>query len=840
MKKSIFFVLVIVIAAFVMVLGLTACTEPNTDPTTIKQPITTIPALTDYSTNASYYEGTPVTYGGSVKTNNETLLATKIASEKQNTGYNGTTFTWNDDVSTVKKIFTHATGDKILERFAKAGLPEVKMTQLVAYIVRTSDPYPTGKEYELIIGQGDLLTDYEELEKLNDIYDEDEDAKIVVDGVSKFVNEVLRLKQYKMMGEIAKIFGGDGDQVARTASEMVAYAQSVVVGTMIDAYKEASAPSYVYTGQLDLTTFMKEILFDYDTLVYFLSYNKTTSLNDDFQPTDKKAIIKLYGYYYLYELGDYRFWSETYKREDYVEYLALSMKEYFDTVEEAQKYTRYDRDHYEKAYRYDAAFYETYYRAHFTFQEDMETFERAVDVYNIPVAIQSLTPGDGGQTYSSQMVQAIGNNRLVANLLMSDINWEYTGVATNVASYQQRSKDYYSLSEALRNLIEDDNPGGRLNFADDIKYVMLQVERLKTQYYTLTHHKVTTDKDVLSNVLLYQIYTYNADTIRGIQSLRKENVIATAEIAREEKKGANKDTALIAERTDTIGRNTIIIENMSSNFSAANTKSQIEKAPRTNWEELTKEVRTVISEDYKAYHEQTMTNGRPRYENTNETQVKTYFEDTLIKRVWVKDNNYEGVFNENSEKSETNGWVKEYDTTWNISRLLNEHDTVLRHANGSVEITYYAAKSNVYNEYKMTATGVAEYRRRTDYSIITSDNYVTWSFASLENGTGTFCANLDKKPTKDKYTSIYKTESLESGDVPAIAVWNGEWKANAQSNKLTPYLITNITATIDGKVYYFEFAGWFMDIEFKYIVRPGDSYDCDMRFYPAFFVTKVN
>jgi hypothetical protein len=834
----------------------TACTNDKVQTPTDSVKIPTLPNLVDYSTSATYYNPTAVVYTGDVKIAKEELLANKIKEEKENTGYNSTTFTWNEDVSTVRKIFTLSSAGDILNRFAKAALKEQKMSLLVDYIVRTNTGNST--PYELEIGKGDFLNDYDELDQLNDIYDDDDEAKITIGGKEKFITEVLRLKEYKMMGELAKIFGDSGDELARTAVEMVAYSQEVVDVNMREAYEEATEKDYipdtVAASGKEFDFFMKEIIFDYEILSYYKAFNKNVLLNDSYEPTDRQKMVQLYGWHYLYQLKDYLFWSEKYTRSNYEEYLALGVKDYFDTPEEALKYTKYDREHYIYAYRYTSAFYETYHNAHFTFQNDIEVLELTVyqekvsdDTYiDMGYAISSLTAATGGKTYSEQMKTAISAGRMEAILVMSDVNYEYTGVEANVKAYQQKSKAYLSLSERIRDDIEGDRVETTY-YVEHIKYVEYQVERIKPQTYFLSHSKVETAKSsagiyVANNIVLYQIYSYNADTIRGMQSIKKENVVLSAEIAREEKRDERKDS-VIAQKTDEKGRNEIITENITTNYGNAGITSQIDSAKATDFNQINRDLTSVQSANYNAYHNEYTSGQKKRYEDWQANQVSTYFDDWLIKRKWVAvDDNTIDIPEE--DRNESNGYKKEYDTSWSISRFLNEHETIMRYANNQVKITYNYLK-NIGTEFSLEKTTATQFVAATDFTITTTDNYVTWECAAFPTNstayTGVFSGAVTAKPGKTKY-AMHKEETLDSGDKLTIAIWDLVTNGFVGVGKPTAITITtnkNGYVNSKGEQYYFEFVGWFIDADFKYIVRPDDKFDYDMQLYPAFYITRT-
>ena len=235
--------------------------------------------------------------------------------------------------------------------------------ELVGYITRKdsgampSDPAQFGYE----IGTTSAIRDYEELDKLYELYDEADEEN------EDFYYEKLQLKKRKVIGEVVKIFGDDGAAFARTATEELSYAYQVVE-EMVEKHNVDNETDY------DFNTYFKAVFFDYETLVYFLAFEETVALNKStFAATNRKNITTLYGYYYQYEKADYECMTDA----QYKEYLKLSTKDEKNDAE-ALKYTEYDRTHYAKAYRYSSKCYERYYTEHFQFQARQEKYDKTV------------------------------------------------------------------------------------------------------------------------------------------------------------------------------------------------------------------------------------------------------------------------------------------------------------------------------------------------------------------------------------------------------------------------------------------------------------------------------
>lgn len=163
-------------------------------------------------------------------------------------------YVWEDDgddgeTATFTKIFLFAEVDELINRMAAAALPKDKMIAVVEYITRTDTPKVEGT-YNLAAGTGSAIRDYEELDELYDIYDEDDSDENYI---------LLQKKRRKVMHEVFGIFGDDAAAASRTAVEILSYAQKVVDEIMIPDYDIRKGVTG--TGFYD---FFKGELFDYD------------------------------------------------------------------------------------------------------------------------------------------------------------------------------------------------------------------------------------------------------------------------------------------------------------------------------------------------------------------------------------------------------------------------------------------------------------------------------------------------------------------------------------------------------------------------------------------------
>lgn len=791
MKKPTIVIMLLLIM-FALSACLTSCINPNgggkiNGNDKILDPL---PDLIDYASESKYYNVNKINYSQTARQNAINDLQDKQDEENEKE--------WTDDTTTFTKIFCNAEVEKIVERMAMAAIPQDRMTKLVTYITRADYE---GPGYALTKGTGSAIQDYEDLDHLYELYDDDVEYENPGDQNTVYYN--LQMKRRKVMAEIYDIFGNDGDQVARLAMEELLYAQDVVENTMLPEYQNEN-PGHDDYGFDD---YFKHVFFDYEALVYFKAFNQTALFNNsnysagiDANGNGKPKIVQLYGYYYQYEKGEYL----CFNNQEFERYLELSEYDYFEDNALALEYANLDRKHYKDAYRYSADFYKKYYTAHFDFQSRQETFDK--EVYGISAAI----PTNTNLTYSGQMIAGL-HIGMASTLLLSDINYEYTGKNQNVTSYNEKDYAYNKLSEDDKELP-----------INAIYEVELQVEQLKSQYYATTHKLVkdATYKD-LTKALQYQIYSYSGDYIRGIQSFKKDEKILDEEIKRLDPAAPDYESVK-AQKEEEIGRNAAMRKNLESNYGTSNPAGQITKADQISWEAINEEIKAATDINYNAYHNQMMPSGRRRYESTQETQVDTYFENNLIKQYWKKGNETRTIEDEQGNEEQT-GWTKEYDTDHNISRMLNNHETVFRYAYGQIKVTY---KEGNYKDFTVKNEHIkANYIKGSTYA------------SGAYNGSGVLSTPdaVTKRPTS---YSDFRKETIETDETPTLCSWG--------SNKWTGYFINTeqghteeIKEGTTTYIYYFEFAGWFVDTELKYRVKPDEKYDYDVAFYPGYYITKV-
>ncbi len=811
----------IVILALVLCLSmlLAACIK-ETPPPTKKEGPDILPDLKDLSLAIADYAPAAKTYPAALKQEKANKLKAKQDEEKEkhhyakengewttNFDYDKGEYKWEEDTATFTKIFLFADVNELIDRMGIAALSEEKMSALVDYITRTD---PASDDYIMTPGTGSAIRDYEELDKLYDLYDKND---------SDDNYKALQKKRRKVMHEVVNIFGDDAAAAARTAVEVLAYSQKVVATKMIPDLKEKKglSPSF--------DEFFKGELFDYDTLVYFRAFNETcgatstgkyllSSVNADYLiPADnKKEIVKLYGYYYQYEKKDF----EVFDDAKYDRYLELSLKDYYDTEAEALEYRDYDRDRYVKAYRYSAEFYKKYYEAHFKFQFKQENHD--LKVYGI----ENQKSQWNNKSYALEM-QTGCDIGMAATLKLSDVNWIYTGKNANVINYNAAAKEYYSLPQSDR----DDEVN-----AANIALVHLRIEQLKSQLFTLRKSDMVNGTD-FSNALIYQIYSFSGDYVRTMIANRKNDVYMWAEKDRLEKKGASQEE--IDKKQEEIDRNAAMYENHKY-FYVQNGKieEQLRTAKNHDWNNIAEGIETTIAYDYDNYHKLYVENaGIVDIDGvTYNDKVHIRFEDTLIKKKIVQ------------QGDSTRDAKKEYDTDWAISRLLDNHENVFRYAYGQIKVEYLRYKNNeldnIILDGRYVSTGIPSTTLQDPNSALNDSSISAVSMSEREKfKAGTLPSNVVVDTDEN-----YKTdEGIE------LAICEGnKWKGILPSNgNVNGYPgIYFINEKEDGNIkytYHLIFEGWYLDKNLKVPAklvngRFGEEFDYDIRLYPSYIVIK--
>ncbi len=788
----------------------------------------------------------------------------------------------SDSANTVERIFCYSTPADFLNVLSEQGIKVAYTDGMVKYITRDDSAYNDREEYydyEFTIGEGSALQDYRELEELEEIYndwDENEIAEKSAFANSDEVSDAVNLKNRKISGEVFKIFGDAGDQFALTAIALLEYSTYVVENVMIPAYEAEFAKTeseYKDLADLDeeidkgkmayleggdttgdyadykkLINYMREEMYDYDTLSYFLSFREYADMPIVASATSPEAYevdnmtepMTLFGYHYQFRHRDYNFYDtdETYTFRNatsivngsqnlsmYEYFLKLGHESYFassgtganvrissEDEKYALDYRRIDRDHYEQAYRYTTACLTKYYEA----QLDFQVFQERMDVdlyvggdngkgtvlyekgigYAKQEPDQNYIQGDT-KTYSEEMYNALGSNgsALDSNLKISDVNWEYTADDTITKRFNLVSARWLSI---------EDN--ATLTSQEKLLKVEYEIELLKSQDNTLNHGYMK-DSD-FTHALQYEIYSYSADSVRGIQQNKKNNVIY-AKDAERMKAVVNSattgyDTAL-AELEENVGRNRAEYANLDRNYADSNVTSEINLSGSADWAGVRSNVAETLKEDYAGY----VAKGG--------NDVDEHFEKTLIKQIYVckssaADAGQRGGTEDhclvNGGNNHSPYCEEDYDTTWALSRLVNNHETSLRYMYGQSEVTFARMDISALEKDNADIAG-NKFNAGSKYFIIEGNSVRT-----------------EMVDTDEEIRSVLRDSNGALINLPTYGTG-----ANVNGNEFS--------ITVNNVTYNVKFDGWFVDPELKYEVLEDEEYNYDIVLYPAYSIRTV-
>lgn len=785
----------------------------------------------------------------------------------------------SDSANTVERIFCYSTPADFLNVLSEQGIKAAYTEGMVEYITRDDSAYNDREEYydyEFTIGEGSALQDYRELEELEEIYndwDEKEIAEKSAFANSDEVSDAVNLKNRKISGEVFNIFGDAGDQFALTAIALLEYSTYVVENVMIPSYEaEFAKPESEYDDLVDLdeeidkgkmayleggdTTgnyadykklinYMREEMYDYDTLSYFLSFREYADMPIVASATSPEAYevgnmaepMTLFGYHYQFRHRDYNFYDtdETYTFRNATSIVTgkqnLSMYEYFlklghesyfassgtganvrissEDEKYALDYRRIDRDHYEQAYRYTTACLTKYYEA----QLDFQVFQERMDVdlyvggdngkgtalyekgigYAKQEPDQNYIQGDT-KTYSEEMYNALGSNgsALDSNLKISDVNWEYTADDTITKRFNLVSARWLSIEDKAT-----------FTSQEKLYKVEYEIELLKSQDYTLNHGYMK-DSD-FTHALQYEIYSYSADSVRGIQQNKKNNVIY-AKDAERMKAVINSATPgyddALAELEENVGRNRAEYANLDRNYADSNVTSEINLSGSADWTGVRSNVAETLKEDYAGY----VAKGG--------NDVDEHFEKTLIKQIYVckssaTDAGQRGGTEDhclvNGGNNHSPYCEEDYDTTWALSRLANNHETSLRYMYGQSEVTFARMDISALEKDNADIAG-NKFNAGSKYFVIEGNSVKT-----------------EMVDTDEEIRSVLRDSDGKLINLPTYGSDDGE----------------QFTITVNNVTYNVKFDGWFVDPELKYEVLEDEEYNYDIVLYPAYSIRTV-
>lgn len=791
----------------------------------------------------------------------------------------------SDSANTVERIFCYSTPADFLNVLSEQGIKAAYTEGMVEYITRDDSAYNDREEYydyEFTIGEGSALQDYRELEELEEIYndwDENEIAEKSAFANSDEVSDAVNLKNRKISGEVFNIFGDAGDQFALTAIALLEYSTYVVENVMIPAYEAEFAKiatdeteyddlvnldeeidkgkmAYLeggdttgdYADYKKLINYMREEMYDYDTLSYFLSFREYADMPIVDSATSAEAYevgnmaepMTLFGYHYQFRHRDYNFYDtdETYTFRNatsivdgsqnlsmYEYFLKLGHESYFassgtganvrissEDEKYALDYRRIDRDHYEQAYRYTTACLTKYYEA----QLDFQVFQERMDVdlyvggdngkgtvlykqgigYAKQEPDQNYIQGDT-KTYSEEMYNALGSNgsALDSNLKISDVNWEYTADDTITKRFNLVSARWLSI---------EDN--ATLTSQEKLLKVEYEIELLKSQNNTLNHGYMK-DSD-FTHALQYEIYSYSADSVRGIQQNKKNNVIYAKDAARM-KAVVNSATTgydiALAELEENVGRNRAEYANLDRNYADSNVTSEINLSGSADWTGVRSNVAETLKEDYAGY----VAKGG--------NDVDEHFEKTLIKQIYVckssaADAGQRGGTEDhclvNGGNNHSPYCEEDYDTTWALSRLVNNHETSLRYMYGQSEVTFARMDISALEKDNADIAG-NKFNAGSKYFIIEGNSVRT-----------------EMVDTDEEIGSVLRDSNGALINLPTYGTG-----ANVNGNEFS--------ITVNNVTYNVKFDGWFVDPELKYEVLEDEEYNYDIVLYPAYSIRTI-
>jgi hypothetical protein len=898
----------IIVAAFLLIFALWACNGGTTTTTPTIWP-TPLADLANYGTSY-HWNLDPIVYGDGVPAREAARLEIKRQDSQEEymtipssqNARNLTSLSFADfnltefgeiEAATFMAIFVFADPLQIINRLSIAAVSEANMVNLVSYISRSDTGIPN---FNMKLGIGSAIRDYQDFVDLNDL---PEDTRVHIsnwNGETNIVSayEAAQLKRRKLFGELFEIFGADsGYQLARAAVQLLAYSQQVATDVILPKVVEAhimalstissvlqSNPAKQETRINSMDLLFTDFFFDHGSLVYLKAFNATVGAMTNFAVTNQMArpMLTLYGFYYQFESNEYRAFSDAEAQE----FLALGQLDYFvadGNEAQALRYRDLQERRYVRAVRYNATFLRTFYTAQLDFQEHQETFDRQIYQQfhtngwrNLP----QISEGGIDLTYAGQMKNAhgaVGNCRINSNLIISDINFLFMRNDENVRRQARTDRAYVTLPQATRTAIENNRWSNQNARRDNILYVERSIAGLRGLEFSLSHAR-TTDND-FSNALMFQIWSYRADYVRNVQSTRKDTYILHLEVLRANARlgethqgwlesdldGGDVET-LQAVNADKMGRNGVLITNMDNNFINANTgrnenEGQQAQARGHVWTvgeaSILSNIRYTIKTDghYRNQHEMpTGANNVPRWQNQHAQggQVKDMFDNTLIRR----------------EGNDRNG---ELDTSWAISRLLFNHETVIRHANGQVVASYRElANASEFAQYRINSANATSF----SMSQIPTDADMSITFDDPDNELRPIFAFLDRNPSArisqdisisetptdwyrtnggvtavpSRYESRVANETIERGDsLQSLGFGLNAVQANsADANRPAIPSATSRAAYVqiqnEGFIV-FIFAAWYLDENFNYIVRPSDTFPVDVWLYPAYFMFRV-
>lgn len=884
MKRKFFKIMGLVLIASIVMIAVVACNKPRDDqktPPSSTEIVAKLPDMVDYG-QAAYINVPVQNYSAAdrdawiadlgekqdeergywlLADENETWdngeyysFAAIVDGERQHSyGYlakddSGASY-WEDSASanTVERIFCYSTPAAVIDKLAAAGIDREHTNLMVEYISREDADREDYHGFTFEIGTSSAIDDYAQLEELEEMYNDWTDAEIAAKSEfanSEEVSDAINLKNRKIYGEIFKIFGSEVDDFARTAIAMGEYAVEVIETVMMEAYKEhidaskliiSDEGEYPLYGRdyEEFVVYMRNEMYDYDSLSYLIAFREFTEMNADYESGDKTSAMTLFGYHYQFKQRDYNVFDDSVTVEfrgetltEYEYFLKLSHESYFEDEADALAYRDMDRRQYAEAYRYTTNCLTAYYQSQLEFQAIQEDVDAEIYVggrvdsngdprfyQGISYFGQSTGTGKGSNTitYSSEMQKGLSVG-LDATLKIGDVNYEYSGSDDNTLRMNLVSRQWNGLTDE-----QQQNPSAEQRYYK----VEYEIELLNSQNYVLTH--TTISDDDLTAALRYEIRSYSADSVRGIQQNKKNEVIYNIDIARMIEAldiGTNDSTGeyvmtpeqaeAYASLIETEGRGYAEYQNLIDNYDSI--ESEITSAGNANWDGVRSNIATTLEQDYK------------NYTPVNNIQVDKYFEDTLIRKVYSCGGTLEACANNNGHINCT----EEYDTNWALSKLLNEHEKPLRYMYGQIEAILGKLNWVQFSTYNGTPIEGEFFNANlgeSNYNINPDSDAITVATLMTDEEIGTVLYNYNGENGAINFQS--------PKNVPSYAEQEGSYGLG-KDVQWEDFTITTINGT-----FRFVFEGWFVDEFLQYEVLYEEEYNYDIRLYPAYSVEKI-
>ena len=301
-----------------------------------------------------------------------------------------------------------------------------------------------------------------------------------------------------------------------------------------------------------------------------------------------------------------------------------------------------------------------------------------------------------------------------------------------------------------------------------------------------------------THALQYEIYSYSADSVRGIQQNKKNNVIYAKDAARMKAVINSEITGY-----DTVGRNRAEYANLDRNYADSNVTSEINLSGSADWAGVRSNVAETLKEDYAGYVAKDGKN------------VDEHFEKTLIKQIYVcktsaSDPGQRGGTEDHclvsAKGKHTNYCEEDYDTNWALSRLVNNHETSLRYMYGQSEVTF----------------------ARMDVSALEKNN-VNIETDKFNAGSAYFIIDGNSVKTKmvdtdEEIGTVLRDSKGDWSNLPTYGSDDDDAKGN------------EFSITVNNKSYVVKFVGWYVDPELKYEVLYDEEYNYDIVVYPAYSI----